>query len=405
MNLQSLAFTMKSKAPPAVLRHFLPAALALLASGSFAPAFAAPAANVTETKIISQQPQYYHGWPTITRKQDGTLLVVVSGGRRGHVCPFGRVELMSSRDDGQTWTFPRTILDTDLDDRDAGVLETPTGTLLVTTFTSLAYETYIAQLQAGKPTHFVTAEMLPLWTAARDRLSAGERQAQLGEWAVRSTDKGLTWSSPIRTLVNSPHGPTALADGRLLYVGKELWSERKRIGACESTDDGLTWRWLAEIPTRKGDQPTEDYHELHAVQAKDGSVIAHIRHHGKTNPREILQTESADGGRTWSEPRAIGVWGLPSHLLKLRDGTLLMSYGHRRSPFGNQARVSPDHGRTWSGPLTISSDGAGGDLGYPSTVELADGSLLTLWYEKPRGGELAVLRQARWRLVKSEQRQ
>ncbi len=77
-----------------------------------------------------------------------------------------------------------------------------------------------------------------------------------------------------------------------------------------------------------------------------------------------------------------------------------MSYGHRRKPFGNQARVSEDHGRTWSEPLTISEDGLGGDLGYPSTVQLADGSLLTIWYEvmrEPRGR--AVLRQARWRLA------
>jgi len=89
---------------------------------------------------------------------------------------------------------------------------------------------------------------------------------------------------------------------------------------------------------------------------------------------------------------------LPSHLLRLRDGRLVMTYGYRRSPFGNQARVSTDHGRTWGAPLTISADGASGDLGYPSTVELADGRLLTVWYEKPAAGP-ATLRQAIWRLA------
>jgi sialidase-1 len=96
---------------------------------------AEPVATIVETKTISQQPRYYHGWPTLARRQDGTLIVVCSGGRHGHVCPFGRVEMMVSRDDGKSWTWPRTILDTDLDDRDAGVLETAKGTLLVTTFT------------------------------------------------------------------------------------------------------------------------------------------------------------------------------------------------------------------------------------------------------------------------------
>ena len=75
-----------------------------------------------------------------------------------------------------------------------------------------------------------------------------------------------------------------------------------------------------------------------------------------------------------------------------------MSYGHRRPPFGNQARVSLDGGRTWSEPVVISGDGLGGDLGYPSTVELGDGSLLTVWYEVMKGSPRAVLRQARWRL-------
>jgi sialidase-1 len=66
--------------------------------------------------------------------------------------------------------------------------------------------------------------------------------------------------------------------------------------------------------------------------------------------------------------------------------------------YGNQARVSPDEGKTWSEPVIISGNGAGGDLGYPSTVELADGSLVTVWYEKMKGSSRSVLRQARWTL-------
>ena len=92
----------------------------------------------------------------------------------------------------------------------------------------------------------------------------------------------------------------------------------------------------------------------------------------------------------------IGVWGLPSHLLRLADGRLLMTYGYRRKPFGNQARVSEDYGRTWSAALIVSDDGAGGDLGYPSTAQFADGSPLTVWYESRLGLPGAVLLQTRW---------
>jgi hypothetical protein len=75
-----------------------------------------------------------------------------------------------------------------------------------------------------------------------------------------------------------------------------------------------------------------------------------------------------------------------------------MTYGHRRAPFGNQARISKDHGATWSEPVILSGDGKGGDLGYPSTVELADGTLLTIWYESMKETKLAVLRQAIWKI-------
>ena len=98
-------------------------------------------------------------------------------------------------------------------------------------------------------------------------------------------------------------------------------------------------------------------------------------------------------------PHGIDVWGLPSHLLRLKDGRLLMSYGHRRAPFGNQARISNDHGKTWSETLTISADGHTGDLGYPSTVECEDGTLITVWYELLKDSPNAQLRQARWKLA------
>lgn len=366
---------------------------------------APPAATLLETKVISQQPEYYHGWPTIVRRQDGELWVTWSGGRESHVCPFGQVHAMTSRDDGATWTFPRVLLDSATDDRDSGVLETAKGTLLVTTFTSLAYEDSFKKASAMAeltPQGWVSKTMSPerfaRWKAAHERLNDEERPKELGEWLIRSTDGGKSWSNRIPTVANSPHGPIQLKDGRLLYAGKNLWTGDKKIGVAESKDDGLTWQWLAEIPTRPGDSVPGGYHELHAVEAADGTLIAQIRNHNTANKGETLQSESKDGGKTWSEPHSIGVWGLPSHLLRLRDGRLVMTYGHRRKPYGNQARLSTDNGQTWSDPIILSGDGIGGDLGYPSTVELADGTLLTVWYETMKEPKLAVLRQATWKL-------
>lgn len=392
---------------PASRRHFLKTAGALSAGTAITPRLslrAAPGSKIIDTKVISQQPVYYHGWPTVARRANGELWVTCSGGRESHVCPFGQVVALTSRDDGSTWSWPRVLLDSAIDDRDSGVLETSSGTLLVTTFTSLAYEDSLkkaAAMAEHTDKGWVTKSMPPAqfarWTAANARLSDDERKAELGQWLIRSTDGGKTWSTRLPTIVNSPHGPVQLKDGRLLYAGKQLWTEDKKVGVCESKDDGLTWRWLAEIPTRKGDDAVKSYHELHAVEATDGTVIAHIRNHNAANSGWTLQTESTDGGKSWSEPHPV-CFGLPSHLLRLRDGRLLMSYGHRRPPFGNQARLSTDNGRTWSDAIMVSDDGKGGDLGYPSTVELGDGSLLTVWYESMKEPALAVLRQARWKL-------
>ncbi len=361
--------------------------------------YAAPTARVSETKVISQQPRLYCGWPTLAQRANGELLLVYSGGREAHVCPFGRVELMRSHDAGDTWTFPRTVFDGPIDDRDAGIVETHSGALLVTTFTSLAYEPILQREEkkqaAGNGSW--SDEKLARWRGAHNRISEEQRKKELGVWMLRSTDGGVSWSKKYDCLVDSPHGPVRLDDGRMLYAGKDLWREGARVGVCESVDDGVSWRWLAEIPTRKGDDHNK-YHELHAVDAGGGRIVVHIRNHNQKNAGETLQCVSNDGGRTWSEPRTIGVWGLPSHLLRLRNGSLLMTYGHRRKPYGNQARLSTNRGDTWSESMLVSADGVSGDLGYPSTVELADGSLLSAWYENMAASDRSVLRQAHWKI-------
>lgn len=354
--------------------------------------------DVLESKVISWKPPLYHGWPTLTRRNSGELMLAFSGGRESHVCPFGRLELMRSKDAGVTWGWPQVLYDGPIDDRDAGIVETARGSILVTTFTSLAYEPRLARAEKAKPGDpgaFSDPKLLLEWQAVQSRLTAEQRKSELGNYMLRSVDGGVTWSERYRVPLNSPHGPTVMRDGRLLYAGKAIYGD-ERIGVCESTDDGVSWKWLATIPHRPGDDPNR-YHELHLVDAGEGRFICHIRNENKADDGQTLQSESTDGGRTWTVPHTIGVWGLPSHLLRMRNGTLLMSYGHRRSPLGIQVRVSRDAGRTWSEALTITNDAKSSDLGYPSTVECDDGTMVTVWYEVLEGSPLAQLRQSRWK--------
>jgi hypothetical protein len=392
-------------------RQFIKAVAALAvtpsATGWSAAKTGVPGGKILETKVISWEPQYCSGWATLIRQKDGRLTLAYNGGRDGHICPFGRVEMMVSHDEGKSWSWPKVILDTAIDDRDGGLVETAKGTLLVTTFSHNMYEGILKAVEAGRKVPFIAEgqvrgdlllpERVPAWKAAQGRLSPEQRKEQEGEWMIRSTDGGISWSPQYRCTLSSPHGPMVLRDGRLLFVGKETRANPQRVGACESTDDGLTWKWVGEIPSMEGHNHT-GYHELHSVEAADGTIVAHIRNHNAKAKYETLQTESKDHGRTWSVPHEIGVWGFPSHLLKLTDDRLLMTYSHRRLPYGNNARVSSDHGRTWSEPILLSPDSDTADLGYPSTAQLSDGSLLSVWYEALNGSPKTVLRQARWTL-------
>ena len=366
-------------------------------------------AIIEDVRVISTD-EGYCGWPTVARRANGELLVVYSGGREAHVCPYGKVQCIRSQDDGETWSGPIQLADGPLDDRDAGVLETARGTILVNWFTSVAWIDRLHRHeigQLGRGDH----ETLLIWSRLRhDLFAAGVNvREQLGDWMLRSTDGAKTWSSRYATGVNSPHGAVQLGNGHLLYAGKrtskpDTWwgagnaHQHSEIGVSLSTDDGATWHWQGAIPLAAG-HAYDTYHELHAVEAANGDLIVQIRNANPKWESQTLQTESSDGGSTWSTPHKIGVWGLPSHLLRLADDQLLMTYGYRRQPFGNLARTSQDHGRTWSAPLVISDDGIGHDLGYPSSAQLADGRILTVWYELVANNPRAVLRQARWRVA------
>ena len=104
------------------------------------------------------------------------------------------------------------------------------------------------------------------------------------------------------------------------------------------------------------------------------------------------------------------MWGYPPHMLLLKNADVLCSYGHRRPPYGVLACVSHDSCETWdvANEIVLREDGlttagivAGkgtpDDLGYPRTVDLADGSLFTVYY-MTLGDSVTHVAATRWRL-------
>jgi sialidase-1 len=64
------------------------------------------------------------------------------------------------------------------------------------------------------------------------------------------------------------------------------------------------------------------------------------------------------------------------------------------------ARVSDDNGKSWSEPITIwHIDDMEHDFGHPTSVQLPDGSMVTVRYKVIYGTKIAAIRPAHWRLV------
>lgn len=356
-------------------------------------------ATVISTRVICEQPGRYIGWPTIARMRSGELLVVFSGDRDAHVCPWGKTYLVRSQDAGATWTAPSVVNNTPLDDRDAGIIETARGTLLVSWFTSQAFtERYHADWQQ------VPQPVWECWCRHAAKLDQETRARWLGNWVRRSPDGGATWGDPVRTAASAPHGPIQLRDGRLLYVGRVNRGNQRLMAVEESLDDGRSWKVIASVQI-PADESIEDYCEPHAVELADGHLVAMFRYQPPDEAQRFLrQSESHDGGKTWSVARKTPIWGYPPHMIQLTNGWLVVAYGRRRPPFGERACISRDGGATWDIEHEITlCEAPNDDLGYPASVQLADGSILTVFYqagEQASGGRYheTSLMATHWRL-------
>ena len=59
-------------------------------------------ATVLWSKVVCKQPGNYLFTGTIGLRADGEILVVFSGDREQHVCPFGKTQIVRSSDGGET---------------------------------------------------------------------------------------------------------------------------------------------------------------------------------------------------------------------------------------------------------------------------------------------------------------
>jgi hypothetical protein len=154
-----------------------------------------------------------------------------------------------------------------------------------------------------------------------------------------------------------------------------------------SDDDGRSWSCLAKL-----DADARNEVETTLLRTKSGKIILLVRtnvaYGGKGSDGLpiacLLQAESRDDGKTWTSFRETGMSSLasPAHLLQLQDGRILCSHASRTYPGSIYVTTSSDEGATWDTERTrtLADDLGNWDTAYPTSCQLADGTIITTWY-------------------------
>ncbi|MDP6776729.1 MAG: sialidase family protein, partial [Candidatus Latescibacteria bacterium] len=207
-----------------------------------------------------------------------------------------------------------------------------------------------------------------------------------GVFVTTSQTDGYTWE-PVRKMETPDFHMASTAgkvieldDGSLLapLAGTKTRDDSSRTWVMRSTDRGLTWQ---EHGTMGHQDSGPSFHEPRIVMLPDGRILGMMR----TPSANFYQAHSSNGGQTWSPVKETPIWcggSSPPDLLLLEDGRVLCTYGHRREPFGVRACLSEDGGDTWDldSEVVLRDGGLGRDMGYPTSEQLENGDILTVYY-------------------------
>ncbi|MGB2960657.1 MAG: sialidase family protein [Bacteroidota bacterium] len=326
---------------------------------------------------IFEAPGEYLAWPSVARTAEGDIVVLYCKSEE-HLGPDGAILLSRSTDNAKTWLDPVVIYDTPIDDRESGITTLKDGRLLMHYWSTFhTPEKY----DALRPLAY-EKDVLEWWkrfTVTPEYKSAERIE---GGWCSLSTDGGKTWSRPVPGK-DSNHGGVQLQDGRIL-IGS--YRDTRDSVAVNIADEPIsTWETIATVAPPSPDSLR--FGEPHLLQMESGRVLMMMR--ATTKPYNdgdsrcyMWGTYSDDNGKTWAEPYETPLWGYPPHLMQLSDGRVLVSYGHRRPPFGQRACISQD-GVTWNveNEIVLRDDAPNKDLGYPVSIELEPGLVLSIYYQ------------------------
>ena len=300
-------------------------------------------------------------WPNLTLLPDGTIVAAIFN-NPSHLLAEGDMDCWASVDGGRSWRK-----------RGTAIPHEP-GTARANVAAGLAHNSDLVVLCSG-------------WgyvPTMRDR--------RLPPWVSRSSDGGVTWKvdrskEAIRlppgsdyedrgALMVKPFGDIVrLPGGRLTAT---FYHDRGTVWVLFSADDGRTWTESAVLSGAcRGETAILRLGADRWLAASRTEADAT----GVTPDVGMELFASADEGRTWTDEGPLtGPQQHPGHLLLLQDGRVLCTYGMRDAK-AIGTRLGDAEGRNWKMPrVLVRLETDEGDLGYPSTVQLGDGTLVTAYY-------------------------
>ncbi len=287
-------------------------------------------------------------WPNLT-VLDGRTIVATIFNQPSHGSVAGDVGCWATRDQGITWSKVGTPAPHEPDANRMNVAAgcAKNGDLIVM---ASGWSNKYPQGKSGKPF----------------------RAGILHNWLSRSSDGGRSWSIDKEGLPDQapdgrrwvPFGDIVAGDDGLLHAV----AYSSRAWCIESRDDGKTWGEFRPIDK---DNPRN---ETAILNLDGGKWLASSR------KSALFGYLSDDNCRSWRSLGPVTEEGQhPGHLLLLKDGRVLLSYGDRTGTVhGVEVRTTIDEGKTWSESVRLFD--WWGDGGYPSSVELPDGRVLTAYY-------------------------
>lgn len=328
----------------------------------------APMVNTVPNIRYSAERRLFQGIPTIERTPNGRLWAAWIA-RTKCEAPDCHVLLVTSDDGGKSWSKPRLVID-------------PPGDVC-----------------AFDPCLWLDPEGLlwMFWTQ-----SYGMWDGRGGVWCITSEDSQTfapTWSAP-RRLCNGVmlNKPTVLSTGEWL-LPVSVWA--KSTGAATTTrhqhDPGeesganvIVSRDFGQTFTMRGQVKVQEreYDEHQIIERRDRSLWMLVR-----APYGIAETESTDGGKTWTDAGRSTMHHVNSRfcIRRLRSGNLLLITNE--PPDGKTrshliAHVSRDDGKTWQGGLVL-DDRPG--VSYPDAIEDPKGVIRVIYdFERTKSKQILM---------------